>query len=88
MRIDFKKLRSKKIGAAIRAATTKRRLIAATVAITLILAVFIVGVHRGYRLGFTDGEKKANCWWIDKKSRYYESSEIRKSRLAQKFNEI
>lgn len=88
MKIDFKKLGCKTIGAAIGAAMTKKRLIAVTVVITLILAVFIVGVHRGYRLGFTDGEKKANCWWIDQKSRYYESSEIRKSRLSQKFNEI
>ena len=88
MKIDFWNLRFKKIFAATRTAMTKRRLIAVTVAVTLILAVFWVGVHRGYRLGFTDGEKKANCWWIDQKSRYYESSEIRKSRLSQKFNQI
>ena len=88
MKIDFGKFRSKKMGAVMCAWITGRRLMAMTVLITLILAFFCAGIYRGYRLGFSDGEKKANCWWIDQKSRYYESSEIRKSRLSQKFNQI
>jgi hypothetical protein len=67
---------------------TKGRLIKATAAITLLVAVFLIGAQRGYDLGFAEGEKKANGWWIDKKSRYYESSEIKKKRISHKYNQI
>ena len=67
---------------------TKGRLIAAAVGIILFVSVFLAGAHRGYNLGFTDGENRANGWWIDKKSRYYESAEVKKKRITLNFNRI
>ena len=67
---------------------TKVRLIAATVTIVLLVTVFLLGARHGYDRGFTDGESKANGWWIDKKTRYYESSEIIKKRTNLKHNHI
>jgi hypothetical protein len=67
---------------------TKGRLIAAAIGIILFASVFLAGAHRGYNLGFTDGESRANGWWIDKKSRYYESAEVKKKRINLKFNRI
>lgn len=71
-----------------RSLITKSRLIAATVAIIFLAAVFLAGARHGYHLGYVDGENKANGWWIDKKARYYESSEIRKKRINRKLNHI
>jgi hypothetical protein len=52
------------------------------------VSVFLAGAHRGYDLGYTDGENTANGWWIDKKSRYYESAEVIKKRINLKYNQI
>ena len=67
---------------------TKGRLVTAGLLIFLLVTVFFAGAHHGYSLGFVDGENKANGWWIDKKSRYYESAEIRKKRINLKYNQI
>lgn len=67
---------------------TKGRLITAAIAILLLATVFLAGARRGYDLGFTDGENKANGWWIDKKSRYYESAEVKKKRINRNHNHI
>jgi hypothetical protein len=67
---------------------TKGRLATATVAIVLLVAVFIAGAQHGYDLGYTDGENKANGWWIDKKSQYYEAAKIKKKRISLKYNQI
>ena len=71
-----------------RAFVTKGRLIAATVTIIILIAVFLIGARHGYDLGYTDGENRANGWWIDKKSHYYESTEVRKKRINLKHNHI
>ncbi len=67
---------------------TRGRIITATVIIILLTAVFLAGVQHGYDIGFADGEDRANGWWIDKKSRYYESAEIKKKRLTLNHNAI
>ncbi|MBC2712963.1 MAG: hypothetical protein HGJ94_18805 [Desulfosarcina sp.] len=67
---------------------TRDRLIAATVAVLLLVTVFLAGAHHGYDLGYTDGENQANGWWIDKKSHYYESAEVKKKRVNLKHNQI
>lgn len=67
---------------------TKGRLIAVTVGIILVLAVFLAGARQGYNFGYTDGENRANGWWIDKKTRYYESAEVMKKRINLKHNHI
>jgi hypothetical protein len=82
------KFRSKKAGSIMKSLITKSRVIVATVTIILLAAVFLIGAHRGYDLGYSDGEDTANGWWIDKKARYYESSEIKKKRIHRKYNQI
>ena len=54
----------------------------------LLIAGFLAGAQIGYDLGYLDGENRANGWWIDKKTHYYESSEIRKKRFNLKHNHI
>ena len=67
---------------------TRKKIFVAVVASLLLLAVFLAGARHGYDLGFSDGESKANGWWIDKKSRYYESAEIKKKRATRQHNQI
>ena len=71
-----------------RSFVTRSRLIAATVTIILLIAIFLTGARHGYDLGYVDGENRANGWWIDKKTHYYESAEIRKKRINLKHNHI
>ena len=71
-----------------KALITKGRLVKVAMAIFLMAAIFMVGAQRGYDLGFVDGENKANTWWIDKKSNYYESTKIKQKRINLKYNEV
>lgn len=77
-----------RVGTIMRSFITKGRLIAATVTLILLVAGFLAGARHGYNLGYLDGENRANGWWIDKKTHYYESSEIRKKRINLKHNHI
>jgi hypothetical protein len=67
---------------------TKGMLVKAVMAIFLMVAIFMAGAQRGYDLGYVDGENKANTWWIDKKSNYYESTKIKQKRINLKYNEV
>lgn len=67
---------------------TKGRLIKAAMAIILMTAIFLAGAQRGYDLGYVDGESRANTWWIDKKSNYYESTKIKQKRIDLRYNEV
>lgn len=67
---------------------TKGRLITATVVIILLVTGFLAGAQHGYNLGYREGENRTNGWWIDKKTHYYESAEIRKKRISLKHNHI
>jgi hypothetical protein len=67
---------------------TRGRLIMATIAILFMVAGFLIGARQGYHLGYSDGQNRANGWWIAKKSRYYDSGEIRKKRINLKYNRI
>ena len=71
-----------------KAFVSKGTLVAAVFVAAMLVAVFFVGAHRGYDLGYKDGEKRANGWWIDKKSRYYESAEIKKKRIKRQYHII
>jgi len=71
-----------------RSIVTRGRLILTAVTIILLAAVYLAGTRHGYDLGYADGENKANGWWIDKKSRYYESAEVIKKRINLKHNQI
>jgi hypothetical protein len=77
-----------RISNTMRSFITKGRLFAAAVIIILLVAGFLVGVHHGYNLGYREGENRTNGWWIDKKTQYYESAEIRKKRINLKHNHI
>ncbi|MGA6927309.1 MAG: hypothetical protein WBY88_16590 [Desulfosarcina sp.] len=67
---------------------SKKRLIAATLCVILLAVIFLAGARQGYELGYADGENRANGWWIDKKARYYDSSEIKRKRIHRKHNQI
>jgi len=84
----IQKFNYREVLTALRSFASINRVITATIVIILLVAVFFVGAHKGYRVGYTDGENSANGWWIDKKSRYYESSEIKKKRINLKYNQI
>jgi hypothetical protein len=77
-----------RIGTIMRSFITKGRLIAATATLILLAAGFLAGAFHGYNLGYLDGENRANGWWIDKKTHYYESAEVRKKRINLKHNHI
>ena len=67
---------------------SKGRLITATIFILILFAVYVTGARQGYHLGYADGQNSANGWWIDKKSQYYESAQIKKRRIIGKHNHI
>lgn len=71
-----------------RSLITKSRIIVATITAIVLAIAFITGARHGYQLGYVDGENRANGWWIDKKSRYYESGEVRKKRINLKYNQV
>jgi hypothetical protein len=66
----------------------KGMLAKAVMAILLMLTIFMAGAQRGYDLGYADGEKKANSWWINKKSNYYEATKIKQKRIEMKCNDV
>lgn len=51
------------------------------------MAVY-AGIYYGYRRGYDVGTQKTNSWWIDKQSRYYDSSEVEKKHLSRHHNLI
>ena len=71
-----------------KALRTRDKMCLATVGLLLLIAVFLAGARHGYDLGYAEGEKRTNGWWIDKKAHYYESGEIRKKRFSRKLNQI
>ena len=54
----------------------------------LLSLVAVVCEYHGFKRGFTEGEKVANSWWIDKKSLYYDSSEVLKKQMAKQNHHI
>ena len=88
MALYIEKINYTKIVTTCRSFVTLSRLITTTAAALLLVAVFFFGAHRGYNLGYSHRENSANGWWIDKKSRYYESSEIKKKRINLKYKQI
>ncbi len=47
-----------------------------------------VGTYHGYKHGYNEGMQNTNTWWIDKQSRYYDSSEVEKKHLLRNHNLI
>ena len=80
--------KNQRIGSIMKPLITKGKLIAATIALIMMAAIFLAGARHGYDLGFVDGENRTNGWWIDKKARYYESGEVKKKQLQRKHNHI
>ncbi len=56
--------------------------------LVFILFVFVAVIfeYHGYHRGFNDGETITNSWWIDKKSQYYDTSQVIKKRQHKKHN--
>ena len=68
--------------------TILRYLIGGVLGTALLLVAFWSGAYCGFRMGYTRAERITNTWWIDQKSRYYDSSEVQKKRLAQRYNAV
>lgn len=54
----------------------------------LLMAMLLLGELHGYRRGYELGRKEINTWWIDQKSRLYDTSEILKKDAAKGYNQI
>ena len=67
---------------------TPGKLCMATIGLLILIAVFVAGARHGYEVGYAAGEKQTNGWWIDKKARYYESSEVHKKRIHRQHHHI
>ena len=67
---------------------SKGRVIKTLVAFLLLFSFFLAGLYKGYDRGYREGQEKTNGWWIDKKSRYYESAKVLKKRIVLKHNQI
>lgn len=66
----------------------KTKWIVVVLAVLVLGAVFLAGMMNGYHRGYTDGANQTNGWWIDKKTRYYESGEIIKKRIHRQHNHV
>jgi len=66
----------------------RNKIIKTVLVLMLLLVFFLAGTHKGYDWGYADGQENANGWWIDKKSRYYESTKVRKKTIRLRHNEI
>lgn len=55
--------------------------------VLLALVALVCEIH-GFSRGFRQGEKETNGWWVDKKSTYYDTSELFKKQLADRYNVI
>ena len=60
--------------------TTSKRILSAALIAVLLGAGLCVSAMLGYARGFRHGQTITNGWWIEKQSRYYDSSEVEKQR--------
>lgn len=56
--------------------------------VVLLIIVAVFSQHHGYKNGYADGKQITNAWWIDKKSRHYETSDVIKKRMVKKHHFI
>lgn len=56
--------------------------------ILLLVAAALAFELHGYYRGYQQGERVTNSWWIDKKSLYYDTSEIVKKQITEHQNHI
>lgn len=54
--------------------------------ILLVLIVAVVCELHGFKRGFARGEKVTNAWWIDQKSVMYDTSELLKKNILNRYN--
>lgn len=47
-----------------------------------VVALFLWGVQIGYKHGYATGSQATNNWWIEKKVKQFETSEVIKKRLS------
>lgn len=54
--------------------------------------IFIFGIclggYRAFEMGYREGKKDTNTWWIDKQSRNYESDEVESKRRDRRYDHI
>ncbi len=54
----------------------------------LLTIVAVFSRHYGYKSGYIEGKQITNAWWIDKKSRHYETSDVIRKRMIKKHHFI
>jgi hypothetical protein len=58
------------------------------ICLVTLLSLFIWGLKFGYKRGYADGSKATNNWWIEKKVKQFETSEVIKKRLNKQHQAI
>lgn len=53
----------------------------------LIVLALVLEIH-GYNRGYEQGQKATNTWWIDQKSRIYDTSEVLKKNTINGYNQM
>ncbi len=54
----------------------------------LMVSLVLLGTRNGYQAGYEQGRKETNTWWIDQKSRVYDTSEVLKKNTTKGYNQI
>lgn len=65
----------------------KRIVLTILTIITLTILVLLGEIH-GFRRGYEQGRKTTNTWWIDQKSRLYDTSKMLKNDTVNGYNQI
>ncbi|MDA8141678.1 MAG: hypothetical protein M0036_23790 [Desulfobacteraceae bacterium] len=53
----------------------------------IILLALVCEIH-GFKRGFVQGQKATNSWWIDRKSRLYDTRETLRKETRNGFNKV
>ena len=56
--------------------------------ILLLSIMMLIGELHGFKRGYEHGRKDTNSWWIDQKSRIYDTSELLKNDTVKGYDRI
>jgi hypothetical protein len=62
--------------------TMKKKIACSSILLALVAALFLWGMQLGYKRGYAAGSQVTNNWWIEKKVKQFETSEVIKKRLS------
>jgi hypothetical protein len=52
------------------------------------IALFLWGMQFGYKRGYAAGSQATNTWWIEKKVKQFQTSEVIKKRISRSHQAI